>query len=270
MMMRAPIILGAFLLAANQAALGADNNAAALHNHQFTVVKGTVVENYDGERLGTLKDFVLGAPSGKVEFALIKSGGVGPISKERIVPSFCLSLSSVKEHTLSLDVTDTRWGSAPVFKRKHLQDLASPTAKREIASFYHFVGDTAQVAGQRSGASLSPTGSGGERPENQNEKMVLASELVGPAIVDKNQKCLGKSCDVLIDCTADRGTFILFSAGSFRRNHRAFAVPLKSIQQWEKGKLILKLNESDLAAAAVFDWTRLERLPVYRYDAAGK
>jgi len=264
---RVLIILAAFLFAANQSASATDQNAAALRAHQFTVLRGTVVENYDGERLGTLKDFVLAASSGKVEFALIKSGGIGPISKERIVPSFCLSLNSVKEDTLSLDVTDTRWGAAPVFKRKHLQDLGNPAARHEVAGFYHFTGDTAR-AEQDAAGSLTPTGPASQAPA-QNQKMLLASELVGRGIVNQSHKCLGKVCNLLIDASSTRDSFIVFSAPGFAKNH-AFAIPFKSIQESDKGNLMVKLNEDDLAGAPLFDCTKPEEAAVYRYDVSGK
>src|SRR2546430_11034404 len=113
MTVRVGIMLTPVLFAIAPASLG--QSAVALRNHQFTVLKGTTVENNDGERLGTLKDFVFDGHSGRVEFAIIKSGGFGPMSKQRIAPAFGLSLSSIKKHTLSLDVTDTRWGNAPLF-----------------------------------------------------------------------------------------------------------------------------------------------------------
>src|SRR2546423_7744541 len=110
----------------------------ALRNSQFKVLRGKAVENYDGEKLGTLKDFVLDAQSGRVEYAIIKSGGAGPLSKLKIAPSVGLSLESVKWRTLSLDVSVAHWGKAPAFEKKRLMDLRNPARQREITAFYHF------------------------------------------------------------------------------------------------------------------------------------
>jgi len=260
--MRVAAILTSLLFVVGPAV--ADQNAQPWRNHQFTILKGMIVENTDGERLGTLNDLTLDAHSGRVEFAIIKSGGFGSLSKLRIVPAFCLSLSSVKRQTLSLDVTDTRWGGAPVFKRKHLKDLGNPASQKEIASFYHFVDDIPQAEKVASIHSLTPTGPAGARAQQTSEKMILASELVGREVLNEKHQCLGKSCDLLVDTTSAKQTFIVFSAGTFLKRQSPFAVPLTSTQETEKVKLIVRLHQPDLAAAPAFDWTNARLAAVYR------
>jgi sporulation protein YlmC with PRC-barrel domain len=256
----------AALLLVASAALPADKSRpvrVAIQNHQFTSLRGMTVENNDGERLGTLTDFVLNVQSGRVEFGIIRSGGVGPFAKQKIVPSFCLSLSSVKAHTVALDVNDTRWSKAPGFDPKNLKDLNSPARKTQIAEFYHFTGDIAEKE-RYSVKTLSATG---RRPNGSaGENLVLASDLMGCQMLCANRHPMGKICDVLIDTTQRMDKYVIFSSRGFLKSGNCYAVPLSDIQKFDhKTGLILPIDV-DFAAAPPFDWTRPAAPGIYSYD----
>jgi sporulation protein YlmC with PRC-barrel domain len=230
----------------------------ALRNSQFKVLRGMTVENYDGQKLGGLKDFVLDPLSGRVEFAIIKSGGTGPFSRQKIAPGFGLSLESVKLRTLSLDISDTRWAKAPVFERKHLQDLSDPARRLEIAGFYHFVRPVQPAERE---PSLSPTGRNGE----QKKLVALASDLIGKEIVDADRHRLGKISDLLVDTGSGKGAFILFSADNNTKPSGTFAVPLRNAFQIDRDRITVRARHNDLDRAPAFQWKPEAETPVYRY-----
>src|ERR1041385_8977594 len=253
---RLGVISGLFFLIAGVAARA--QNAAPyepLHNSQFKVLRGMTIENYDGEKLGTLKDFVLDPHSGRAEFVIVKSSGIGPFAKQRVAPAIGLSLQSVKERTLSLDVTVVRWTKAPVFEKKNLKDFGSPGKQQEIAAFYHF------------SPSLVPTGRKGPQENPPNKKLTVASDVLGKEIMDESQRRLGKICDVLVDTTTGREAFILFSTKNAQGSRDSFAISLKSLLEMTKDHIIVHVRQKDLAAAPVFRWRQASDSIVYRYDA---
>jgi sporulation protein YlmC with PRC-barrel domain len=234
----------------------------AIHNHQFTTLRGMTVENNDGERLGTLTDFVLNTQYGRVEFGIIKSGGVGPFAKYKIVPSFCLSLTSVKAGTVALDVNDTRWSQAPRFDARQLQDLNSPARKKEIAEFYHFVGDI----GEKERYSVKTLSSTGRQNPGAGESLVLASDLVGSEVLNADRHPMGKISDILMDTSQRKETNVIFSSGGFLKHGNGYAVPLSDVRKTDhKAQLILP-SDVDPAAAPVFDWSKPAGPGIYRYE----
>jgi sporulation protein YlmC with PRC-barrel domain len=234
----------------------------AIQSHQFTSLKGMTVENNDGERLGTVTDFVLNPGSGRVEFGIVKSGGFGPFTKEKIVPSFCLSLSSVKAATVALDVNDTHWSQAPGFDAKHLQDLNNPARKQKIAEFYHFLGDI----GAKEMYSLRTLSATGRQNPKSDESLLLATEFIGCQVLSGSRKPMGKISDILIDTTQRKETYVIFSSGGFLKHGNCYAVPLSDVQKTDhKAQLILP-SDVDPAAAPVFDWSKPAAPGIYRYD----
>jgi sporulation protein YlmC with PRC-barrel domain len=233
----------------------AEPNRPVIQSHQFKALKGKTIENHDGEKLGCLKDFILDTASGRVEYALIKSSGPAPFVKERIVPGFCLSLSSVKKDTLALDVTNNRWDKAPTFNKRDLATLGTPMKRQEIAGSYHII---TEVAGAQ---KLSPTGTSDANSDNRR-KLVLASDLIGQSLLDSAGHPIGKISDVLVDTSSRGDTFVLFSARA-SKSTGTFAIALRSIQSTGR-TLALPANQTDLAAAPPFDWPNVQPGQIYR------
>src|SRR5260221_5305299 len=95
-----------------------------LSNHRISHLRGMKVEDYDGETLGTLKDFVIDMGPGEVKYALVSFGGLsGMVASLRIVPAQRLSMATTKRETLSLDIPKFRWKRAPSFKSADLAEL---------------------------------------------------------------------------------------------------------------------------------------------------
>jgi sporulation protein YlmC with PRC-barrel domain len=184
---------------------------SAVRNYQFTILKGMSVENNDGERLGTVADFVLDLQSGHVKFGIVKSGGFRPFSEQKIVPGFCLLLS-IKENTLALDVNSARWSKAPGFDRGHLKDLSDPARKKQIAEFYHCPDEIAEKQ-TSSIKTLSQTGRQGPAGLGKGETLMLASDLMGRELVNGSRQSMGKISNLILDTTQRKDTFAIFATG---------------------------------------------------------
>src|ERR1051326_1689782 len=86
----------AFGTAIEPRASAVEKNAETLRSSQFTSIAGLAAENADGEKLGKLKDFVLDAESGRVEYAIISSSWLG-VGKRQIVPARLVSVITTKK-----------------------------------------------------------------------------------------------------------------------------------------------------------------------------
>src|SRR6266478_10220685 len=134
-----------------------------LSNHRISHLEGMKVEDYDGETLGTLKDFVVDMQAGEIKFALVSLGGLsGMVASLRIVPAPRLSMATTKRETLSLDIPKFRWKRAPSFKRADLAELSqSQQAQQRVTQFYALTPGEPKMTGKQSthGISrLSPAG----------------------------------------------------------------------------------------------------------------
>src|SRR5262249_9714567 len=77
---------------------------------RFSRMRGMRVENLDGQRLGSVKDFVLDIRTGEVKYALVAPGGLRNLrARSRIVPARLLSNATAKESTIEVDLTLERW-----------------------------------------------------------------------------------------------------------------------------------------------------------------
>jgi sporulation protein YlmC with PRC-barrel domain len=240
-------------------------HAGVLENHQFKVLRGMRVENHDGEHLGALKDFVLNADSGRAEFIVIKSGRVSAFSKQRIAPTAFLSLDTVKRRTVSLDVADIRWQSAPVFKRYEIADLSDPAKKQKLAAFYRVGGHLGET--NRESSPLAPTGQGNTPSRHEKEKLILATDLIGQTVIDAQGRSIGRISDLLMDPAGRGETLIIFSGRGFLKRATTFAAPLRFTTPAGQNQLHVPLNQTDLEAAPTFDWTTPDRAQVYRYKS---
>src|SRR5437773_6388035 len=102
-------VLASALLAAAVPVLGSIGETGfcqsidSIQSHLARRIIGRTVENYDGDKLGKLKDFAVEMRSGQVACAIISSGGVAGIgSTWKPVPPQSLSLATAKRGTAAL------------------------------------------------------------------------------------------------------------------------------------------------------------------------
>ena len=95
---------------------------------------GQDVRGTAGEDLGEVKDLVISPNSGKVVYALITKGGVlGVGEKIRAVPFSALKSAAVRDGALTLDITQDKWESAPLFRDDDLELLGADRGREWTA-----------------------------------------------------------------------------------------------------------------------------------------
>src|SRR5437879_5301092 len=182
---------------------------AFISNNQVSKIVGDTVENVDGEKLGKVKDFVIGMPSGRVEYAIVTTGGfLGIDSHSKIVPAAALSVGTAKKRTASLDVNLRRWKDAPQFSRKQLSQLADPKRHQEITQYYATGSTRVSKANPKLAATPAATGRSTHQPE---ATLRLTSDLIGRRVTGSRQQNLGIMADLLIDPENQKPTFAIIS-----------------------------------------------------------
>jgi len=235
-----------------------------LGNHRISHLEGMKVEDYDGETLGTLKDFVIDMQAGEVKYALISLGGFsGMVAKLKIVPAQRLSMATTKRETLSLDTPKFRWKRAPSFKKADLAELNQPQREQQVCQFYALTPGEPKTTGKQSlrlASKLSPTGrqsQGTVRATTRPETLQLASDVIGKTVMSSQNKTLGRVSDFLVDLTAQRPTVAILSVNRFPKSGRTFALPLRRLTLTVANKLSLDTNPAQLEQAKPFnqqDW----------------
>src|SRR5262245_24527429 len=98
---------------------------------------GMRVENRDGVEFGSVRDLALDLRGGRIQYALVASGGfLGVHSRLRPVPPRLLSAATAKRDTLSVKLGREDWDRAPTFRLSELQTLTRPDRFRAINEFY--------------------------------------------------------------------------------------------------------------------------------------
>src|SRR3954471_19180098 len=99
-------------------------------------VEGTAVYNRQGEKLGTIDNFMVDKRSGKVEYAILSFGGfLGIGDSYHPLPWKSLSYdTSLSGYVVDLD--KDRLQGAPSYQRSDRPDWADPDYGRRIDDFY--------------------------------------------------------------------------------------------------------------------------------------
>ncbi len=122
---------------------------------RFSKLKGIDVKSNSGEDLGKVEDLVID-PRGKIQFAVLGSGGLLGIGEKRIpVPWQAVSVQSEKQLTMNIDKEKLK--SAPTLKRD-FSDLNNPDYVVTIYRFYE-VQPSAMGGSQTPGGTTSGSGS---------------------------------------------------------------------------------------------------------------
>ena len=233
--------------------------AEPIQTHLARRIIGRTVENYDGDRLGTVKDFVVEMRSGQVEYAIISSGGVasfGSILKP--VPPQAVSLATAKKRTVALGGSKFRWEKAPTITRRELASLSAPSRMRAIYDFYgqqpagvvmaqvtKAPGDPAPLS--RTGVENSPAAL-----LSTADPLQLSSELIGLTVVNRQQEKIGKIADLLIDLSRQKPVYAIILA-KFSETERSFAVPLTLLSLPVGNRIVIDANRSQFEQAQPFD-----------------
>jgi len=220
-------------------AVQSENNSGpqpqlVLGNHRISHMEGMKVEDFDGESLGTLKDFVVDMQAGEIKFALVSLSGLpGMVARLKIVPAQRLSMATTKKETLSLDIPKFRWKRAPTFKKSDLAELNQMQRAQQVYQFYALTPGEPKMTGKQSivsSSKLTPTGRqsrAAERGTTRPATLQLASDVIGKTVMSSQNKTLGTVSDFLVDLTGERPTVAILTMKKFLRERRSFALPLR-------------------------------------------
>lgn len=160
-------------------------------------VTGWEVLGSDGERVGTLRDFAINLEDGRIEYAIIRSGGfLGIGARRHAVPFAALEVAHDDRHAFTVPVTEDQWKDAPRFDDDHLAALADNEQRRTLENFY-------QTGAVRRESSTDRT----VAPAAVSE-LRLVSELQGAEI--RNQDGVIGRVDAVLVNLRDGDAFVRF------------------------------------------------------------
>lgn len=97
---------------------------------------GNDVYNGMGEKLGSIKEFMIEMGTGHIAYAVLSFGGfLGLGHRLFAVPWACLKLDTV-HHRFVLNVSKEALKLAPGFDKDHWPSMADPAWKQDIVKFY--------------------------------------------------------------------------------------------------------------------------------------
>jgi sporulation protein YlmC with PRC-barrel domain len=97
---------------------------------------GNDVYNGAGENLGSIKEFMIDMPSGRIAYAVLSFGGfLGMGDRLFAVPWQALKLDTANKR-FSLNVSKDKLKSAPGFDKDHWPSMADPTWATDVHTFY--------------------------------------------------------------------------------------------------------------------------------------
>jgi hyperosmotically inducible protein len=233
--------------------------AEPIQAHLVRRIIGRTVENYDGDKLGKVKDFVVEMPSGRVDYVIISSGGFAGLDVVlKPVPAVAVSLATTKKNTVALADSKLQWEKAPTLRRRGVSLLATDARLRAIYGFYGQappgVGTT--QAAKMPGAPGGPTRTGNEtlasNPSVRPVSALLGSEIIGSAVVNRQRENIGKVSDLLVDFSGQKPSYAIIST-RFAKIDRTFAAPLARLNAPVGNKIVIDASREQLGQAKLFD-----------------
>jgi len=159
------------------------SSSSSGQNLRTSKAKGAnVTSTTTGEKLGEVEEIIIDPASGKVEFVIIGTGGVGGVGeKHRPVPWEAFSSRSEKGFTLNAD--KQKLESAPTMT----QEQFTTETPAEVIAIYEFYavpvpvasGGTGSTAGSQQGQSSSQSQSGQDR-SSQSTQGSQTNQLQSP------------------------------------------------------------------------------------------
>ena len=225
---------------------------------------GLKVEDTDGKKIGSIRNFILDARTGELKYAVIASGGfLGVRSALRLAPVQIMSAATTKRQTLAINTTMDEWFNTPVFKPSQLAWLSQPGRAREIASSF--------------AASRSLSQTGAWKQTNAHPHMLkFASDFIGQHVVNPQQQRIGEVLDLLVSFGPPHPAFAIISAGKFFRDGHHYVIPLRALKSDNSRKLFAYVDSNALETAPPFTdevWNALSpggSSAIYRYSKIGE
>ena len=101
-----------------------------------STLKGNVVKNLAGERLGTIEEFMIDLESGRIGYCVLSFGGVLGIGDKLFAIPYKAMTLDTRDHTFTLDIAKERLESAPGFDKNAWPDMTDRAWGERVYGFY--------------------------------------------------------------------------------------------------------------------------------------
>ena len=101
-----------------------------------STLKGNVVKNLAGERLGTIEEFMIDLETGRIGYCVLSFGGVLGIGDKLFAIPYKAMTLDTQDHTFTLDIAKERLESAPGFDKNAWPDMTDRAWGERIYGFY--------------------------------------------------------------------------------------------------------------------------------------
>ena len=101
-----------------------------------STLKGNVVKNLAGERLGTIEEFMIDLENGRIGYCVLSFGGVLGIGDKLFAIPYKAMTLDTQDHTFTLDIAKERLESAPGFDKNAWPDMTDRAWGERVYGFY--------------------------------------------------------------------------------------------------------------------------------------
>ena len=101
-----------------------------------STLKGNVVKNLAGEKLGTIEEFMIDLDSGRIGYCVLSFGGVLGIGDKLFAIPYKAMTLDTRDHTFTLDIAKDRLEKAPGFDKNAWPDMTDRAWGERVYGFY--------------------------------------------------------------------------------------------------------------------------------------
>lgn len=185
--------------------------------HTERKFNGQEVKGSDGKDLGNVHEFLVDPTSGKVEYAVISSGGIGGLGdKKRLVPLSALKRNG-KDDEFNVALDRAAWDEIPPFSDDSLkadQVTITDSERRQIEGHFASGSSRATMSAGTSTYTAAMTG-----------HLLKASDLRGKDVKSGSQE-IGSIENVILDLETGHAHALFDGKSSFLGSSQKYLVPL--------------------------------------------
>ena len=242
------------------------------------------VHNAAGKDIGDVKDIVLDSDGNRVSYVVVSYGGVMGIGDKLFaIPWNAFEFrhdmdkpvakeSDRDDYKLFVNVSDDNLKGAPGFDDKKWPDMADPTFRNQVDTYYrdHRAAGDKAIKTQMNDAADKTKGVGdGGAVDNMGKKMAKtapadskglmwvrrASKVIGADVHNKANEDVGDISDLVVDTNSGKISYAVLSYGGVMgMGDKLFAVPIDNLAtKADDDKFVLDVTKDQLKTAPGFD-----------------
>jgi sporulation protein YlmC with PRC-barrel domain len=225
---------------AQQAQRQFENQSAQRGLEAASDLIGARIENPQGDNLGSVSDLAVDPQSGQVAYVILSRGGVLGIGAKLYPIPWQAARYNRQNERIVVDLSENQLDSAPNFSGDSWPDLASPTWRQRVHSFYQTRGmggsqeqfhrqqDNMNGSGgprqmdndnefnrrtaYEQGATRAPMGSDGADVVTSS-RLIRASKLMDKSLRNTQDQRIGSIEDLAIDLSSGKVEYAVVGAG---------------------------------------------------------